>query len=137
MSDNQDNNYISSLTTFEELQAYANAQYKLVIELSKKIQTLEEEKKHLEGLMKEQSFMVNINEINQLQGTPNEEAICMQQLSLLKQTSLDRELTMEEAKKVEIYTKILIQLNNRKPVENPKEKFLSDAELLQLVKNTQ
>lgn len=59
-----------------------------------------------------------------------DETICKMQLKKLNANSLSRELTMEETKKVEIFTKLLIALQQRPKREDNTAKDLSDDDLL-------
>jgi hypothetical protein len=71
---------------------------------------------------------------NKYIGATDEETICRVQLHLLNNASMLRELTMEETKKVEIYTKLLSQINNTKKKQpNDALDSLSDTDLLKIV----
>jgi hypothetical protein len=63
----------------------------------------------------------------------DEESIAKMELKKLRDASLARELTMEEARKVEIYAKLLLQLKGQKQNKVPDTKTKSSAELLSLV----
>lgn len=133
-SDNIDK-MISNFTDFAELQTYANVQYKLTIELSKKIHQLEEENIHLKKLLdKSIPPLEGANKTVEIyQNVDDKEAICLMQIKLLKETSIERELTLEEAKKFDIYTKILVELNKKNAEQPPQEARMSDAELISLM----
>ena len=63
----------------------------------------------------------------------DEEVICRTQLNLLKQMSLERQLTLEESRKVDIFSKILIALNEKPKTIKLETKSFKDEELLAIV----
>lgn len=144
MSDNNDsfNKMISEFKSFEDLKKFSSAQHTTIIKMGKKLKELEEENRKLRAETKiaEASGTTptpqNSNPIILNANISDEEIICLTQLSFLKQTSQDRELTLEEAKKVDIYNKILSGLKEKEK-QNPGKPFegASDEELLRLVKN--
>jgi hypothetical protein len=75
-------------------------------ELSRQCETLTIENTKLKALAPASSLDVAI---------PDEESICLVQLALLNNMSMQRELTLEETKKTEIYSKILIAIRAKKP----------------------
>lgn len=84
--------------------------------------TLENEK-----LKEKSSGLISILSID-------EELICRGQMSRLKKTSDERELTLEETRKLEIFYKILSSLlNQNKGETNKPEKKVDSAQLLSLV----
>lgn len=116
----------------EEKLAYLEAQFELITKLNKQIEQLKIEKKHLEELLKKSPLPVVGIDTNQ-SDEPEEIKICKDQLKLLHNVSQDRELTMEESRKVDIYAKILLQSKDTdkkkaSPVDN-----MTTKELLKLV----
>lgn len=113
---------IAQFKSLEDLQAFAKAQQKTLIDMTKKLKASEDEIKHLKKLLEGAVPLVSpIPKVNF--SAQDEEQIAREQLFLLKQISADKELTMEEAKKVEIFSKILNTLKEKKP------KGLRDIEL--------
>lgn len=113
---------IAQFKTLEELQAFCKAQQKTLIDMTKKLKASEDEIKHLKKLLEGAVPVINApQKINF--STNDEEQIAREQLFLLKQISAEKELTMEEAKKVEIFSKILT-LGKEK-----KSKGLQDIEI--------
>jgi hypothetical protein len=100
-----------------DLEKFAESQYSLIVELSKKINKLEEEKLSLKRELDNKGLVINSNNVKELEKklsiTSDAESICVMQLSLLRDISLDRELTLEECKKTEIYTKVLNSLKEK------------------------
>ena len=125
----------------EEIRSYAEAQYSTILELSKKINKLEEENKHLKTLL-ENSTPILEEQKKELLGynvdAPNEEIIAEIQLNKLKAIAVDRELTLEETKKFEIFSKVLSNLKQaqgkNKTIE-VKADVLSTEDLLKLMNN--
>lgn len=121
--------------TAAELQAYSDAQFRTIVNQAKKIHDLEEEVVHLRKLLESGPLIKDpTRKIELYTDVSDEEAICHIELKKLKDLSLERELTLEEAKRTEIYTKLIISLtqDTKKPKAEP-EKRLDDSELLKLL----
>lgn len=120
-------------TTLEELQKFAEAQFKTINEFSKQISQLETENKHLQDLLTKSTPIISNNTTEEDDLSSDQEKICKEQLRIYKNTSLERELTLEETRKVEIYAKILLSLKD--PSKKPKTEAekMDTAQLLKLV----
>src|ERR1017187_2539 len=112
-----------------EMKAYSEAQTKTIIDLTKKLRSAEEQVKHLKMLV-ENTVPVTIDD-----GASDEEKISRQQLYYMKIKSEKEELTLEETKRVEIYTKILAQLKNNNKNNTETSKDFKTEDLLALVSN--
>lgn len=120
-----------------QLQEFADAQQKTIIQLSKKIQKIEEERDHLKTLL-ESSVPLIKREGEQYDEkflTSSEEAICVKQLEMLRDASTKRELTLEETRKVEVFSKVLNAVRNAPKTIEIKNKQMSSEELLALVES--
>ncbi len=119
------------------LQQFAEAQQKTIIQLSKKIQKIEEERDHLKTLL--ESSVPLIKTEGQQMGekflTSAEEAICVMQLEKLRDISSSRELTLEETRKVEVFSKVLNAVRNAPKTIEIKNKQMTSEELLALVES--
>ena len=127
---------------FEELKAFCESQLKQILIMSKKIKDLEEKNKELSKSSKE---------INNLALVPNEskdlaprinlalesdaKTIAQVQLRMLLDQALDRELTLEEVKKLDIFNKVLNVKEDKDAPIPATAKTLSDDELLARVKD--
>lgn len=115
----------------EEKNDFIRAQWATINNLNKQVEQLKDKNRQLEELLKTTTQPIpQLLEENQ---TPEEIRICNDQLRMLKGISKDRELTLEECRKVEIYSKILNQSTsgNRKaksPIDG-----LNTEQLLNLV----
>jgi hypothetical protein len=122
---------------FDTLQQFAQAQQTTIIQISKKNQRLEEEVIHLKKLL--ESSVPLLKEEGKSLGerllTSSEEAICTIQLEKLRDISMGRELTLEEARRVEIFSKVLNVSRNMPKTIEIKNKQLSSQELLAIVEN--
>jgi hypothetical protein len=120
-----------------EYQAYCAAQYNVIINQSKKISELEEKLKDLEKLLASSTPIVGsenpIPDRLNIVGLTSEEAIAMMEIEKLKEISLERELSMEECKKFEIYTKTLLNIKNSVK-STPKENNLENISTEDLLK---
>jgi hypothetical protein len=135
---------VSEYKDFQELKTFAASQYKVITELSKKIQKLEEEKKHLEELLVQTNPLnltssLPFNQSNKLSTDINvdfsasdSEIIARTQLRMLRDTAITTELTLEEAKKVELYNSILISLS--KLINNENEIKIEKIDAKELLK---
>lgn len=119
-----------------ELLAYADAQTKTILELSKKLAKAEEEVKHLKKILEDSTPLLEEQKKDFLGYSPEdpkEKIIAEVQLNMLKEISFDRELTLEETKRVEIFSKILLNLRASKANEQEvPSKTLSNDDLLKL-----
>lgn len=118
-----------------QLQEYASAQEKTILQMSKKLQKLEDEKKHLESLLESSVPLMKDGEtkaLEKLHGNQTE-SICHNEIRKLKDASMERELTYEECRKLDTYFKILTQISNfAKPIET-EAKQMTDEQLLKIV----
>lgn len=120
-----------NITELTELKKYSEAQEKALVDLSRTIANLEAENKNLKVVLEELNG--GINKTNFI--VSDEEVICRTQLSLLKQLALERQLTLEESRKVDIFSKILIALNEKPKTIKVETKNLNEEELLAIVSN--
>lgn len=119
---------INQFTTLVDLQAFAKAQQKTLIDLTKKLKASEDEVKHLKKLLEGAVPVVNSPAKINFEAN-DEETIARQQLHLLKMISTDKELSLEETKRVEIYSKILNTLKDKPKTIEVNTKNLSIQEL--------
>lgn len=128
---------IAQYKDFDQLQQFAQAQQTTIIQLSKKLQKLEDERDHLKSLLESSVPLMKTEETRELEKLHgnNTENICHNEIKKLRDVSSVRELTYEEAKRLDIYFKIITQISNfSKPIET-KAKQMSSAELLKLVES--
>jgi hypothetical protein len=123
----------------EDEKAFLKSQQQVIINQSKEINKF---KKEIEKLASEIEKLMFENA--QLRATApkdnssfqvsDEETICVVQLAILKNHAMVRELTMEEAKKTEVYVKTLKEIRGKKVVEqeDPVE-TLSNEDLLKMM----
>jgi hypothetical protein len=137
MSDDIDK-MIEQYKDVTSLQKYANAQYKTILSLTRKIKLLEQENIELKDLLEKTTPVLEEDKKNFLiyqdNGESDEEIISRVQLARLKEISLDRELTLEETKRVEIFNKILASKNNSKS-NSEKTQKMNNEDLLKMLEN--
>lgn len=123
---------------FTSLENYAKAQYKTILSLSKKVKALEEENIELKDLLEKSTPVLNEEKNNflafQVEASSDEENIAKVQLARLKEISIERELTLEEAKRVEIFTKILNTKGSNTSITVQTKKMDND-DLLKMLEN--
>lgn len=123
--------------TLEDLQQFAVAQQSTIIQLSKKIQRLEEERNHLKQLLESSVPLIKKEGETGVEKflTSAEESICIMQLEKLRDISTGRELTLEETRRVEIFSKILATFRNMPKTIELKNKETKTEDLLKLVES--
>lgn len=122
-----------SFKDLAELQAYCDSQYKTIVELSKKLNRLEEEKRQLELDLSKAGGSPSGTSLVLDQNISNEELICLTQLQLLKDISDRGCLTLEESRKFDIFTKTLKDIRTSSKDTGEKFKNLDDDALLALL----
>lgn len=127
-------------TDEEDAKAYQKAQVSVVVnltrqnnELRKKIEEMSEQ---LEKLTIENTKLKALGNGTEIEKGNDAETICMVQLALLNNYSMQRELTLEETKKAEIFTKTLILLRGKQEKQEVNTiGALSNEELMEAMKN--
>ncbi len=124
--------------SFADLAVYSSAQHETITKLNAKINELEAKEKHLQKLLSDNSIIVgDIKDIRDMfLKCEDPEAISRTQLKILRDRSMQGELSIEETKRVEIYTKILDSVEaKRKDRMKDVTGDKSTEELLLLVAN--
>lgn len=120
------------MTSIDDLEKDFNeASFKVILDLQKKNEKLQEENKSLKLLL-EGTVPIIQNTITDI-GVSNERIVCETQLAILKNSAIQRELTLEEARKLQIYVDTLEKIKEKK--DDGIKADISDEQLLQLVKN--
>ena len=129
-----------SFDSVEELKNYSQAQYQTILDLSKKLKRSEAELEILREKLEVLSSQMNNQEVLQKEegifDITDEETVCLTQLALLRNLALTRELTTEEAKKFEIFHKVINTIRNRKPSNKSSLSDLSTEDLVKLIDKT-
>lgn len=128
----------SKFKDFIELKQFSEAQHNTIVSLSKKINNLEKENEHLKTLLESSTQLTTQDKSPMIVdlGISNEEVIAATELRKIKESCVNQqsELTLEQAKKVELYTKILSNLKNKNKGKDGIEK-LDDNTLLSVIKD--
>lgn len=115
---------------FHELQKHSDSQFSELMSLKETIARLESENKSLK-LMIDNNLPSLGNQITDLSlGISNQQLICEVQLTMLKDRAVIQELTIEEAKKLQIYTDVLAKCKQGKTPEEFSVSRMTDEELL-------
>jgi TolA-binding protein len=127
-------------TDEEDAKIYQKAQQSTIITQTRQINELrkkiEEMSGQLEKLTIENTKLKALGNGTEVEKGNDAETICLVQLALLNNYSMQRELTLEETKKAEIFTKTLVMLRNKQ--ENKEVNTvssLSNEELLEAMKS--
>lgn len=137
MSDNSSIDKLAQIyaTDEDDAKAYQKAQASTIISQTKEINSLRKMKEQLEtelaNLQMENIQLKAANPGATKFETSDEETICVVQLAIIKNLALQRELTLEECKKTEIYVKTLKDIRGKK-IEAKEESpsALSNEELM-------
>ncbi len=121
------------MDTDQEKIDFMTAQFEVITSLNKQVDQLKIEKRHLEHLLKDAVPVIAVLPTKEESELSEEQRICKEQLTLLKSFSQGRELTMEECRKVEIYSKILFQSKDLSKKPKSVVDGLPVGELLKLV----
>ena len=128
---------LEKFNSVEELKAYSNAQFNTILDLNKKLNQKDNEIEHLKNLLEKSTEIIetpdNKNKIQTISNLTDQEAICVLQLQILKKRALEQELTLEESKKVETYTKILTAQKRKEDEDNKHLKNMQSDDLLKLL----
>lgn len=130
---------IGGFDNTEDLKEYCSSQYTTIITQSKKIHEQDKRIETLEAKLVASEQKANIASalsVDQVEGNTDAETICIVQLAILKGVAMSRELVLEECKKAEIFTKILMLLKGKTVSDETKKKEtsrkLTTEELLSL-----
>jgi hypothetical protein len=88
-----------SATKSKELEVFSEAQQKLIEQLQTENNQLKEKLSHLETVMRNSKLAA--------QRLSPEEIICMEQIEILKSKSVNRELSLDEVKRLDLLVKNL------------------------------
>lgn len=125
MSDDITNKILDSFDSVDDIKEYASSQYKVIITQSRKISELERAVETLNTKLADAEKRVAVSSvlsIDQPEGTSDTETTCVIQIAMLKGLAMNRELTLEEVKKLEIFAKTLQMLKGKIPTESDKKK---------------
>lgn len=112
---------------FNTLQTLSDSQFRTIAQLKKELTVLKEENQALK-IASPSCSSVN------LEGISNPQLICETQITILKDRAITRELTLEEAKKAQIFIDILNDIKKNTPnASKITVEKMSTEELLQLV----
>lgn len=128
-------------STDSDAKAYQKAQAATIISQTREINTLRKQKEQIEKEFEKltmehvQLKAMNPGAMSGLE-VSDEETICIVQIAILKNLAMQRELTLEECKKTEIYCKVLKEIRGKTAVKEEPASLsgLDPAELTKLMK---
>lgn len=125
MSDDITNKILANFESVEDIKEYASSQYKTIIQQSKKITELERKTEVLEVKLAEAEKKIAVSSslsIEQPEGQSDTETVCVVQIAMLKGLAMNKELTLEETKKLEVFAKTLQMIRGKPTGEADKKK---------------
>lgn len=122
------NTLIANYTSYDELKIFAEAQFRQIQNLTKKNKDLQEklERANKPAPIIDTGGILNVSK-------EDAKVICQIQLNLLRQAAMERELNTDEAKRVELYNRILKEDAVKDNSKDQAVQASSVADLLKLV----
>lgn len=122
------NNQIQS----EDLRSFAESQHKTIEALCIENQMLKDKLAQLEGFLKQNTALISV--VNNIS---DEEAICIQQITMLKNKSMNREMDLDEIKRLDLLVKNLrlAREKTERDVREPEHLPIREADLVELAKS--
>lgn len=129
------NKLTEQFTTMEELRIFCNSQLKQIQTLNKRISELQEKLSSAEKVKKEITKNVSstLPIASDFSILEDAKTISQIQLNLIKEMAFERELTTDEAKRVELYNRILKEDTSKDKALKATVEIIKDADLLRLV----
>lgn len=126
---------IKEAKEYKKLETFSNAQTNTIIELSRKLKTAQDEITHLKKLLEGSVPLIQSQSDKIVSNAGDQEYICRTEINKLRGISNERELTLEETKKLDIFSKILKDLAiSPKGLDQP-AKRATDEELLAAIES--
>jgi hypothetical protein len=122
MSDEKLQDMATLETSFAEQEAveqFVRQQHVVIESLRKELARVKEERDHLKSLLSASTPLLS-NSTVQIEVSP-EQAICEIQIKMLRDRASDRELTLEETKRLEILVKSLVLIKEKTNAAIPVE----------------
>ena len=111
--------------TVEDWKSFAEAQHTIIENYNRQIEILKDKNKHLETLLMKKPVQSLITELS------SEEKICIEQIDRLERQSAERQLTLEEVKRLDLLVKNLKLIREESTiVVNNRADALKESELV-------
>jgi uncharacterized membrane-anchored protein YhcB (DUF1043 family) len=122
---------------FAELKEFADSQNKTIIKQSQEITMLQDEVKKLNQLLSSSNKDIDPATLaKEFKDLNDQQIICVKQLQMFRDKALLEELSLEECKKVDTYSKLLLAIEaSKKQTPKSPTKDYSEKELLELLEN--
>ena len=119
----------------EEMRAFMEAQHKTINQLTEQLRESEIKIKQLEDMVSAQTPLVGAEPSKNNVFSSDEEFIAREQLKYFAGIAADREFTLEETKKVDIYAKLLLSLTSQGKKPKSELTNMTPAQLLKFVED--
>lgn len=126
------NQIYGEIKSEEEMRSFMEAQHKTINQLTEQLRESELKIKQLEDMVSAQTPLVGAEPKNN-EYSSDEEFIAREQLKYFAGIAADREFTLEETKKVDIYAKLLLSLTMKEKKPKSELTSMSPAQLLKFV----
>jgi hypothetical protein len=124
---------VGHIDEFQDLKKFAEAQYITINDLTKENTNLKAKIDNLEKILATSTPLLSSNTEKEDELSGDEASICHDQLHLLNLISKERELTLEEIRKVEICSKILASFRTNPKKAKAEYSQLKLADILSIV----
>lgn len=123
---------INSFEDPEQLKQFCESQYQTIVELSQELAEFKRSNEELKAKALVSAQGINASSLIQLD-EQDQEIICRTQIALLRNRSMNCELTLEEARKLELYSKILGSVKPKPETDMREIKEMDSESMLLLV----
>lgn len=123
---------INSFEDPEQLKQFCESQYQTIVELSQELAEFKRSNEELKAKALVSAQGLNASSLIQLD-EQDQEIICRTQIALLRNRSMNCELTLEEARKLELYSKILGSVKPKPETDMREIKEMDSESMLLLV----
>jgi hypothetical protein len=116
----------------DDLRSFAESQHRTIESLCAENEMLKEKLAQLEGFLKQNTSLINV-----VNNVSDEEAICIQQITLLKNKSMNREMDLDEIKRLDLLVKNLrlAREKTERQAREPEYLPIKEADLVELAKS--
>lgn len=121
-------------TDWCDLQRYSDAQFITLQKANSRIKDLEEQVEHLKSLLSSSVPLMGEQKVDIIPQNV-EQSICEIQINKLQKTAMDRELTLEETKRLDLLIKNLYMIKDQNkaiPANYSHIKNITDAQLISI-----
>ena len=117
----------------KDLQIFVQKQQDLIVQLGNQVNILKDKNAHLEKML------LSLTPDNQVNPVPVEEMVCIEQIEIIRSKSSERELSLDEIKKLDLLVKNLklIREKSSKVIDTPNMNNIEEDDLVRIAQSTE